>query len=235
MTAYHRIAWLRAPLLLLGLAAALAACGGGGGPAAATSVAPAASSATTPATAEQPATDQAAPAPTTPPPAGTDQAPLPEDGAPPDLDGSRLPQGVPGDLPDGAYRVEITEADLAAVPAPDDLRDTVTAENVGTYTWHLSAGRFRGDQQADPPPVIPEIEGTYVVEGDTVTFYFPSGMTFDLAAADSDQLPPAPVEKFRWKRASDGALRFTPLDGVDPLAAAVIASHSWRPGAGPIV
>jgi hypothetical protein len=182
-------------------------------------------------TPEPPATGQDAPTSTTAPPASTDQEPLPEDDAAPELDGSNLPQGVPGALPDGADRVVITEADLAGVPAPDELRDSVDEENVGRYTWHLSAGRFRGDQQADPPPVIPEIEGTYVVEGDTVTFYFPSGMTFDLSTAEFDQLPPAPVEKFRWRRAADGSLRFTPLDGVDPLAAAVIASHPWQPGA----
>jgi hypothetical protein len=34
---------------------------------------------------------------------------------------------------------------------------------------------------------------------------------------------------------ADGSLRFTPLDGVDPLAAAVIASHPWQPGAGATV
>ena len=226
--------------LLTVLAAALAACGGGGGPAAApaTSAPPAASSAAPPATAptpEPPATGEDAPTSTTAPPPSTDQEPLPEDDAAPELDGSHLPQGVPGALPDGAYRVVITEADLAGVPAPDELRDSVNEENVGRYTWHLSAGRFRGDQQADPPPVIPEIEGTYVVEGDTVTFYFPSGMTFDVSTAESDQMPPAPVEKFRWRRAADGSLRFTPLDGVDPLAAAVIASHPWQPGAGATV
>jgi hypothetical protein len=115
---------------------------------------------------------------------------------------------------------------------PDELRDVVVSENVGTYTWHLSAGRFRGDQQADPPPEIPEIQGTYVVKGDTVAFYFPSGITFDLSTVDSDGLPPAPVERFRWSAAADGSLRFVPLDGVDPLAAAVIAAHPWRARAG---
>ena len=69
---------------------------------------------------------------------------------------------------------------------------------------------------------------TFSPDGDQVAFYFPTGMTMSLGAVPDDELPPAPVEKFRW-RVEDGAVRLTPLDGTDPLAAATMASHPWQP------
>jgi hypothetical protein len=146
----------------------------------------------------------------------------------PTLDGSKLPHGVPGELPDGTYRLTVVHDDIAALDLPADIADFAIPENVGTYTWRLEAGRWHMDQATSPAPVVPSLDGTYVVAGDVVTFYFPSGMTMSVEQASSDAMPPAPIEKFRWSVA-DGALSLTALDGTDPLAAATMAAHSWQP------
>jgi hypothetical protein len=134
---------------------------------------------------------------------------------------------VPGSLPNGSYHFAVTGADIADVEMPADFREEALGENVGSYTWRLSGGKWHAEQAADPQPVLSVIDGTYVVESNVVTFYFPSGMTFKIEEMLSYGLPPAPVERFRWTRMADGAIRLTPLDDTDALAAAVMASHPW--------
>jgi hypothetical protein len=150
---------------------------------------------------------------------------------PPVLDGSKLPKGVAGRLPDGTYDLTVTRADIATSNPPEDFADYVFTENVGTYTWRLDKGRWHLDQETTPTPTVPSVDGTYVVHGDVVTFYFPSGIAFnydDMFSDVADPIPPAPAERFRW-RVRDGGIVLTPLETTDALATSLMARHEWRP------
>ena len=117
-----------------------------------------------------------------------------------------LPLGVPGDLPNGVYRVETTDADLEAVNVPQDS----WAESHGTYTWTLRDGSWNVLQTASNPIQNPTAQGVYVVAGDHVTFYL------------ADSFGP---QEFRWSVDSDGSLVLTALPSTDNLFAALLAAH----------
>ncbi len=117
-----------------------------------------------------------------------------------------LPLGVPGDLPNGVYRVETTDADLEAVNVPQDS----WAEGHGTYTWTLQDGSWSVLQTASNPIQNPTAEGVYVVEGDHVTF---------LIANDFGP------QEFTWSVDADRSLVLTALPSTDNYFAAMLAAH----------
>jgi hypothetical protein len=117
-----------------------------------------------------------------------------------------LPPGVPGDLPNGVYRVETTDADLEAVNVPEDS----WAEGHGTYTWTLQDGSWSFLQTASNPIQFPTAEGVYVVDGDHVTF---------LIAHDFGP------QEFTWSVDADGSLVLTALPSTDNFFAAMLAAH----------
>jgi hypothetical protein len=117
-----------------------------------------------------------------------------------------LPPGVPGDLPNGVYRVETTDADLEAVHVPADS----WAEGHGTYTWTLQDGSWSFLQTASNPIQNPRWEGVYIVDGDHVTF---------LVANDYGP------QEFTWSVDADGSLVLTALPSTDNYFAAMLAAH----------
>jgi hypothetical protein len=117
-----------------------------------------------------------------------------------------LPTGVAGDLPNGVYRAETTDADLEAVNVPADT----WTENHGTYTWTLKDGSWSFLQTASNPIQNPTAEGVYVVDGNNVTF---------LTANDYGP------QEFTWTVDSAGSLVLTALPSTDNLFAAVLAAH----------
>ncbi|MEO8266056.1 MAG: hypothetical protein ABI706_11180 [Ilumatobacteraceae bacterium] len=117
-----------------------------------------------------------------------------------------LPLGVPGDLPNGVYRAETTDADLKAVNVPQDS----WAEGHGTYTWTLQGGSWSVLQTASNPIQNPTAEGVYVVDGDHVTF---------LIANDYGP------QEFTWSVDADGSLVLTALPSTDNYFAAILAAH----------
>jgi hypothetical protein len=117
-----------------------------------------------------------------------------------------LPAGVAGDLPNGVYRVETTDADLDAVNVPEDT----WPESHGTYTWTLQDGSWKFVQTATNPILYPTAEGVYVVEGDHVTF---------LIANDFGP------QEFTWAVDSAGSLVLTAQPSTDNYFAAVLAAH----------
>jgi hypothetical protein len=117
-----------------------------------------------------------------------------------------LPAGVAGDLPNGVYQVETTDADLDAVNVPQDS----WAESHGTYTWTLQDGSWRFLQTASNPIQNPTAQGVYVVAGDHVTFHL------------ADSFGP---QEFTWTVDADGSLLLTALPSTDNLFAAVLAAH----------
>lgn len=117
-----------------------------------------------------------------------------------------LPTGVPGDLPNGVYRAEITDADLDAVNvSPKDWQ-----ENHGTFTWTLNEGNWSFVQLADNPIQAPSGQGVYLVDGDRVSFLVAN----DLGPQD-----------FTWSLSSDGSLVLTALPSTGSYFAAYLAAH----------
>ena len=100
-----------------------------------------------------------------------------------------------GDLPDGIYRVEVTDRMLTAAGMP--ARDH--AENHGVYTYTLKGGRYTWAQTADNQlDGTVAGAGTYEVRGDVVTWAWApemGGYAFDLT----------------WSVGADGSLRMTPV------------------------
>jgi hypothetical protein len=117
-----------------------------------------------------------------------------------------LPLGVRGDLPNGVYRVETTDADLEAVNVPQDS----WAEGHGTYTWTLQDGSWSFLQTASNPILYPTAQGVYVVAGNHVTFHL------------ADSFGP---QEFTWSVDADGSLVLTALPSTDNYFAAVLAAH----------
>jgi hypothetical protein len=117
-----------------------------------------------------------------------------------------LPAGVAGDLPNGVYRAETTDADLDAVNVPEDT----WTENHGTYTWTLQDGSWSFLQTASNPIQNPTAEGVYVVAGDHVTFHL------------ADSFGP---QEFTWTVDSAGSLVLTSLPSTDNYFAAILAAH----------
>jgi hypothetical protein len=117
-----------------------------------------------------------------------------------------LPEGVAGDLPNGVYRAEITDADLKAVNVPADT----WTEAHGTYTWTLQDGSWSFSQTAPNPLQFPTGEGVYVVDGSNVTF---------LIANDFGP------QEFTWTVDSAGSLVLTASPSTTNFFAAVLAAH----------
>lgn len=117
-----------------------------------------------------------------------------------------LPAGVAGDLPNGVYRAETTDADLKAVNVPPDT----WAESHGTYTWTLRDGSWSFLQTAPNPIQFPTAEGVYVVDGNKVTF---------LIANDFGP------QEFTWEVDSAGSLLLSAQPSTDNYFAAVLAAH----------
>lgn len=115
-----------------------------------------------------------------------------------------VPEGVPGDLPDGVYRVKITDGDLAAVNLPSDS----IAEQRGTYTITFKGGEW--SYEKDPPTSFAHLEGTYVVDGKKVAFYY-----------DADPKP----DPLTWSVGNGGALVFHYLPTTSPGLSALLGSH----------
>jgi hypothetical protein len=117
-----------------------------------------------------------------------------------------LPAGVAGDLPNGVYRVSVTDADLDAVNVPPDAWE----ESHGTYEWTLQDGSWSFSQTATNPIKFPTASGVYVVDGDHVTFHIAN----DFGPQD-----------FTWTVDTDGSLVLTAQPSTDSLFAAVLAAH----------
>ena len=121
-----------------------------------------------------------------------------------------FPTGIPGDLPNGAYKVEITDADLAAVNVPKDS----WGQGHGTFTWTLTNGVWSSVQEADNPIRFPTANGVYIVDGNHVTFLV--------------KLYLGPQE-FTWNKGADGSLTLTALPSTSSDFAAMLASHPLVP------
>jgi hypothetical protein len=117
-----------------------------------------------------------------------------------------LPAGVAGDLPNGVYRAEITDADLEAVNVPADT----WTEDHGTYTWTLQDGSWSFSQTAQNPLQFPTGQGVYVVDGSNVTFLI-----------ENDFGP----QEFTWTVDSAGSLVLTATPSTDNYFAAVLATR----------
>jgi hypothetical protein len=102
---------------------------------------------------------------------------------------------------DGVYRFEITEDDIRAA----GVDDPALLAEASVFTWTFDDGVWCWERRAEPPVANPEECGTYRVDGDEVTVFFPAG-------------PPAIS---RWEFDDDQALRWVALvdDGGDPLVA----------------
>lgn len=149
------------------------------------------------------ATDTSAHAPTTTIPPTTVVAVAPATTLSPT---AGLPAGVAGDLPNGVYRVAITDADLDAVNVPADT----WAESHGTYDWTLQDGSWSFSQTAPNPLQFPTASGVYVVDGDHVTFHL------------ADSFGP---QEFTWTVDADSSLVLTAQPSTDNYFAAVLATH----------
>ena len=89
-----------------------------------------------------------------------------------EIDSSSV-EPLPGDLPDGVYRIEVTDAMLldAGMPASD------VPENHGVYTFTLSGGRYSWNQKADNVlNGATEGTGVYEVHGDRLTWLWGTEM-----------------------------------------------------------
>ena len=117
-----------------------------------------------------------------------------------------VPVGVPGELLDGVYRVTITDDDLAAVNVPADA----FAQERGTYTYTFKGGEW--SYEKDPPTGDAQLEGTYVVDGGNVLFYY--------RAADASPDP----DPFTWNVGDGGALVFHFLPATSGMSAQ-LGSH----------
>jgi hypothetical protein len=152
----------------------------------------------TPATTAGAATSEAATLPVLPPDGTTSAVTL---------------DGVPGALPDGVYRVTITDADIAALnrQGPD-----LTTWNPGIYTFTFNGGEWtvkrRPLHTGDPPSAGRSAEGSYVVDGVVVTFHFRS------SHADT-------AEPFTWKVVGQAGLQFNALPRTSPSFAVVLSSR----------
>jgi hypothetical protein len=123
------------------------------------------------------------------------------------------PVGVPGALPDGTYRVEITLSDLQAVNASNYYL------LVGTWEWTFRGGDWSYQNTSTSARVESTAAGTYVVEGDHITFYVPSQLWGDVHGP----------HELTWQANPDGSLQFTSLSSTDPPWAALFASHPLVP------
>ena len=108
---------------------------------------------------------------------------------------------VAGDLPDGVYRIEVTDAMLLNAGMP--TRDV--AENHGLYTITLNGGRFTWNQKADNVLHGPTSgSGVYQVDGDRLNWAW--GPEMD-----------GYVITLTWSVREDGALLMPPARTYPPV------------------
>ena len=117
------------------------------------------------------------------------------------------PVGVPGALPDGTYRIEVTSSDLDAVNFPHYLW-------VGQWEWTFLGGHW-SYQFASGTLDEPTYEGTYNVDGDHITIVIPGQLWREIY----------PPQEFTWRANPDGSLQFTALASTAGNWAAILASH----------
>jgi TRAP-type C4-dicarboxylate transport system substrate-binding protein len=109
----------------------------------------------------------------------------------------------------GVYRYEVTDEALIAAGV---TRPAQIADNHGTYTWTLVDGTWHFDQVADNPLTDPSQDGSYVVNGDVITF--------------SDPLFP-PGEQFRFTQDADGNLTLEAVLVDDANVETILSSATW--------
>lgn len=116
---------------------------------------------------------------------------------------------------DGRYRVQITDADLAAAAVPK----SGWAENHGTYTWVIAAGRMSFHQVAPNPLRNPDEEFYLTLRGQQAM----------LMSRPADGSAPSHEDVLwigTWSRDEDGTLRFSdPRPGLGILPA--IDEAAW--------
>jgi TRAP-type C4-dicarboxylate transport system substrate-binding protein len=131
--------------------------------------------------------------------AGTSATPV--EACEPGRETSLVPDG--GDLPNGIYRIEATEAYLKSA-APDYLETSQ-----GIYTFTLRDGRWSLDYVA-PDGGEDHQAGTYRVEGDDVSWL-----------GDPCCTHPNPVVHLKWSVDGGGTLHFKQLSGPPDWAMAL--------------
>ena len=101
---------------------------------------------------------------------------------------------------DGRYRVEITDADLAAAR----VAESWWPENHGTYTWTIADGVMAYDQIAQNPLENPTETFHITVRGDQVMLMTPPA---DGSAPTNNNV----IFIATWSREDDGTLRFSEM------------------------
>jgi TRAP-type C4-dicarboxylate transport system substrate-binding protein len=99
----------------------------------------------------------------------------------------------PGDLPNGIYRIEYTDAYLQSWGVTD-----INYQH-GIWTYRLDDGRWTIDQVADD--ITDHLDGIYEVNGHDLNWMW---------ASDVGQ----PVERLTWSVATNGDLTFAPAPGT---------------------
>ena len=100
-----------------------------------------------------------------------------------------------GDLPDGIYRVEYTDAYLRGWGVVD------VNDQHGVWTYRLDGGRWAFDQQSDD--TVDHDEGIYQVKGGDLYWRW-------------DEDAGQPIEHLTWSAAPNGDLTFTAAPGGTP-------------------
>ena len=118
------------------------------------------------------------------------------------------PVGVPGALPDGTYRIEVTRSDLDAVNFDSPLF-------VGPWEWTFLAGHWSYQFPSKSSVVQSTYEGTYNVDGDHISMVVPGQLWNELYKP----------QEFTWRANPDGSLQFTALASTQRNWAAILASH----------
>jgi hypothetical protein len=115
---------------------------------------------------------------------------------------------------DGKYRFEVTDEELRAEGASEDL----VIANSGVWTWTLSGGEYCWEQKApiniaNNPDIVPEECGTYGVAGDRIILRIAGG----------------PEAVWRWRRGG-GDLRFTveTAGAIGNDVARALVSDPWK-------
>ena len=113
----------------------------------------------------------------------------------------------------GVYQYEVTDEALIAAGVTDPY---LIGDNHGTFTWTLLDGTYRWEQTADNQlssgSNTASADGTYVVNGDEITF--------------SDPLFP-PGERFRFTQDDDGNLTLEVISVDDEIVATIFTSAIW--------
>ena len=122
------------------------------------------------------------------------------------------PVGVPGDFPDGRYRVVVTSTDLAAVNARN-------FRLAGTWEWTFHGGDWSYQNSSTSAMVESTYAGTYVVDGDHITFFVPGYLWTEKQGPN----------EFTWRANPDGSIQLAWLPSTNANWAAILASHPLVP------